>query len=175
MPLNLAHISLSVISSLTIQDAVVAENTFLSIPAMVDQVMPLVAPLKGLVLRMYHDNGALAPKIQQPVLLISGDADTLVPPEHMHELKARLTASADPQMMRVPGGTHNDTWEVAGMAWYDRLRDFVAQLLGERGAAYRQRQSETVRMGKGCEADADELLNCKLPSLPTMGRDFSVK
>lgn len=64
----------------------VLENTFTSIPDMVDVVMPWVAPLKFLVLRISWASIDLIPKVTAPVLFISGLRDELVPPEHMKRL-----------------------------------------------------------------------------------------
>lgn len=58
--------------------ALVLENTFISIPKMVDFLMPLVAPIKGLVLRIGWDSGEKIQHLKQPILFISGDADELV-------------------------------------------------------------------------------------------------
>jgi abhydrolase domain-containing protein 13 len=52
--------------------AVVVENTFLSIPAMVDQLMPVVSSLKGLILNIKWDSDVKIKELQQPILFISG-------------------------------------------------------------------------------------------------------
>jgi pimeloyl-ACP methyl ester carboxylesterase len=65
---------------------VVVENTFTSISDMVDRVMPIVAPLKGLVLRIGWDSKKIVGKLDVPVLFISGRSDELVPVEQMDEL-----------------------------------------------------------------------------------------
>jgi fermentation-respiration switch protein FrsA (DUF1100 family) len=67
--------------------ALVLENTFLSIPAMVDVLMPLVKMFKGLILRIgWHSDRRVA-LLSQPMLFMSGLNDELVPPAHMRELK----------------------------------------------------------------------------------------
>ena len=57
--------------------ALVLENTFLSIPAMVDQLMPLIAPLKDLVLRIQWCSDQKIVELRQPILFISGTAPFL--------------------------------------------------------------------------------------------------
>lgn len=52
--------------------AVIVENTFLSIDAMVDHLMPAVAWLKGLVLRMHWDSCTKIIDLEQPIMFISG-------------------------------------------------------------------------------------------------------
>eukprot|EP00611_Tribonema_gayanum_P032779 TRINITY_DN991_c0_g1_i14.p1 TRINITY_DN991_c0_g1~~TRINITY_DN991_c0_g1_i14.p1 ORF type:complete len:392 (+),score=135.46 TRINITY_DN991_c0_g1_i14:158-1177(+) len=119
--------------------AVVAENTFLSISHMVDELMPLLKRLKPYVLKLKWDTGELAPQIKQPVLLISGAQDELVPPWHMRRLQQLLTNSAKVTFHLVPTGTHNDTWLRGGAAYYRAIANFiseVAQLKGWQFPAY---------------------------------------
>lgn len=101
---------------------VVVENTFTSIADMVDVIMPkLLAKIKGLVLRIGWNSEERAKKIKQPVFLISGDSDELVPVEQMNRLRRALVASglAHVEFWSVLGGRHNDTWEVAGALYYE--------------------------------------------------------
>jgi hypothetical protein len=48
------------------------ENTFLSISAMVDKLMPVVASLKNLVLRIGWNNDKSIINLRQPILFVSG-------------------------------------------------------------------------------------------------------
>ena len=52
--------------------AVIVENTFLSVSAMVDTLMPAVAFLKSIVLRIGWNSGSLIGTLKQPILFISG-------------------------------------------------------------------------------------------------------
>jgi alpha-beta hydrolase superfamily lysophospholipase len=52
--------------------AVIVENTFLSISAMVDKLMPVVASLKNLVLRIGWNNDKSIINLRQPILFVSG-------------------------------------------------------------------------------------------------------
>ncbi len=52
--------------------AVIVENTFLSVGAMVDVLMPYVRLLKGLVLRIKWDSDVKIAQLKQPILFISG-------------------------------------------------------------------------------------------------------
>jgi fermentation-respiration switch protein FrsA (DUF1100 family) len=47
-----------------------------------------------------------------------GDADTLVPPIHMKKLFDLAVNAIHREFFSVLGGTHNDTWEVAGEEYY---------------------------------------------------------
>lgn len=54
--------------------AVIVENTFLSVGAMVDVLMPLLAPLKSLVLRIGWHSDLKIRQLRQPIMFISGEA-----------------------------------------------------------------------------------------------------
>lgn len=56
----------------TLVHAVVLENTFSSVGAMVDVLMPFISPLKGLVLRIKWDSDAKIGQLEQPILFVSG-------------------------------------------------------------------------------------------------------
>ena len=90
----------------------ILENTFTSIPDMVDVVMPWVAPMKSLVLRIGWHSKARIPAITAPILFVSGRRDELVPPAHMDALLAAARTSLYTVMHKVPEGKHNDTWQV---------------------------------------------------------------
>ncbi|KAI2504481.1 alpha/beta hydrolase [Fragilaria crotonensis] len=81
---------------------VIVENTFLSISLMVDHLMPLVAHVKGLVLRIGWNSQHIAPTLKTPILL------------------ARLHV--------VENGTHNETWMQGGQKYWDRIARFMAQV-----------------------------------------------
>lgn len=50
--------------------------------------------------------------------MLTGDSDQLVPPSHMKRLFELAVRSAGKVFYSVYGGTHNDTWEVAGEEYY---------------------------------------------------------
>jgi abhydrolase domain-containing protein 13 len=58
--------------------AIILENTFLSIPAMVDTLMPLVSGIKGLVLNIKWDSDVKIQQLKQPILFISGPSSSLL-------------------------------------------------------------------------------------------------
>eukprot|EP00906_Rhabdomonas_costata_P005583 RCo008340 len=108
--------------------AVVVENTFTSIPDMVDvmavQVLrthfrpPTVRALalavrfvlKPLVLHIQWNSVSAVRKLRQPILFLSGKKDELVPPSQMHDLYTRAGRSSRRVFVPLPNGTHNDTW-----------------------------------------------------------------
>ena len=103
---------------------VIVENTFSSVPAMVDVLMPWAKNIKHFILRLSWDSLVLMPLIKQPVLFISGDMDELVPPKHM---KALYDAGTNPSnvLFTVNGGTHNDTWAKAGRRYYEVCMGYI--------------------------------------------------
>ena len=62
---------------------VIVENTFTNIADMVDHLMPLVAPLKCLILRIKWDSLPIVAKLTMPILFLAGAKDELVPHPHM--------------------------------------------------------------------------------------------
>jgi len=109
---------------------IILENTFLSISKMVDQLMPLVAPLKFLVLRMDWGNDKIAPYVRTPVLYLAGDSDELVPHDHMKRLfEYSLKASVYAKMHIIKGGTHNDSWMVGGAEYFENFRSFLSHVM----------------------------------------------
>jgi len=108
----------------------IVENTFLSISSMVDQLMPMIAPLKFLVLRMDWSNEKIAPIVSTPVLYLAGDKDELVPHSHMLGLyKMSKKVSSHAQMHVIRGGTHNDSWMVGGREYFEKTRAFMSAVM----------------------------------------------
>lgn len=111
--------------------AVVLENTFLSISAIVDVLMPFLTYVKPLVLRMDWNSAKGIQKIKQPILFIAGMQDELVPHSHMQQLRALATSSQRAVWYPVPGGTHNDSWLRGGDKYFSELRQFLEALGGD--------------------------------------------
>jgi len=127
--------------------AVVLENTFLSIPAMVDVLMPLVKIFKGLILRIGWRNDRRVSQLTHPILFMSGLADELVPPSHMRQLKELAVRSVWAQLYTVADGQHNDTWFRGGIAYYRNFRDFlgkIAELVAEGKAGSKATNAQNV-------------------------------
>lgn len=98
--------------------AIVLENTYTCIADVVDELMPLLSPLKNHLLKIKWDSDKKIQHLTQPIFFISGDSDELVPTAHMVKLHELAAQSRLPVFYSVRGGTHNDTWERAGSMYY---------------------------------------------------------
>lgn len=116
---------------------IMVENTFLSISAMVDHLMPVLKPIKPFVLNIGWDSTPLVPQLQQPILFLAGSADTLVPHQQMKELIQLATSSTYVQVHIVPGGTHNECWVQGGAAYWEAMSSFVRHALELRGGQHK--------------------------------------
>jgi len=103
----------------------ILENTFTSMADMVDQVMPAVSRLKGLVLANHWESIDRIGKIKAPILFISGLKDELVPPKQMQRLYDAANNSMFKDKIGVESGTHNDTWYEGGRALFKKLVEFM--------------------------------------------------
>jgi len=88
--------------------ALILENTFTSLPALIPNVLPLLAPLSFLC----HQKWESEQKIQRiprtmPMLLLSGAKDEVVPKEHMQALQKLVYLRVT--FKEFPKGRHNDT------------------------------------------------------------------
>jgi hypothetical protein len=111
---------------------VLVENTFVSISDMVDHLMPYVAPLKSLVLRIGWNSGEIVPTINTPTMFLAGAQDTLVPHSHMLELYSRMKNSKTNNIVRmhvVKNGTHNETWMQGGKDYWVAIKRFLNDVL----------------------------------------------
>ncbi len=75
------------------------------------------------ILRLRLDNLAALRRVRCPVLVFHGTADRLVPPE-----MGRRVAAAAPgpsELVLIEGAGHNDTYELGGRAYRDKLWEFI--------------------------------------------------
>ncbi len=92
---------------------------------MVDHLMPLISPLKSLVLRITWDNEKKIQELQQPIMLIAGERDEIVPHRMMVKLHELASKSSYKEIYKIPEGMHNNCFEVAGKEYYKRMERFV--------------------------------------------------
>jgi hypothetical protein len=116
------------VSSMQIK-GVIIENTFTSLPSLVDVLMPAISFLKSLVLRNYWPSLTRIPHITAPILMIAGTSDELIPHAHMKALRAAAQSAKYVDWFEVEGGEHNTTWQTAGDAYTRRIRQFMDRTL----------------------------------------------
>lgn len=105
---------------------VIVENTFTSIPDMVDHLMPLVAKFKSLILAIRWNSMAIVPTLACPVLYLAGSRDEIVPHSQMLKLHELTTRSALNRLHVIHRGTHNESWSQGGEMYWDAFKSFLA-------------------------------------------------
>jgi len=103
--------------------ALILESPFTSAPDMAERIFP-VPGIRRFV-RSRFDTRAAVRKIAPPLLVIHGTDDEIVPFD-MGRAVFDAAASADKTLHAVPGGHHNDTYLVAGDAYWGWVRSFLA-------------------------------------------------
>ena len=133
---------------------VIVENTFTSISAMVDKILPFLAPFKALVLTIGWKSIDIVPHLNIPTLYLAGNRDEIVPHEHMLELY-RLHAKGMAHMHVIDDGTHNESWVYGGPAYWEAIRKFM-RMLGSSGS-----------VEGNCDADSYVPSGNKIPAMAT--------
>lgn len=109
--------------------ALILENTFLSLPRLIPSALPLLAPFAFLCHQIWDSATSITlipPNV--PILMLSGKVDEVVPPEHMTELfEISCRTGRNKGVWReFANGSHNDTCVQPG--YWNAIDDFVAQL-----------------------------------------------
>lgn len=128
--------------------ALILENTFLSLPKLIPQALPILSPFSFLCHQKWESYAKL-PKIppSTPILMLSGAEDEVVPKDHMEELwkiaekrgqheseerktgdvrEERERGSGKSRFMLFERGKHNDTCVQPG--YWTAVSEFVASL-----------------------------------------------
>lgn len=103
----------------------ILENTFSSIPDMVDHIFSYLKMFKDLILRIEWNSIGLIKKLHVPIFFISGRNDQIVPPIQMDRLFEAAKNSEYKDIFKVEYGTHNESWVQAGDDYYYRIKDFI--------------------------------------------------
>lgn len=120
----------------------IVENAFTSIADMVDVLLPVLSPLKKLLLRIEWDNSRIASKLRKtPILYLAGENDEIVPHgqvKQLYEMSCKAHSDIDgkdgtannvpkPRMHVIPGGTHNEAWMQGGQPYWDSMKQFLSE------------------------------------------------
>src|SRR5436190_16536965 len=101
--------------------------------------------LPRFLLRLSLDNVANVKRVSCPILLFHGDADRLVPTAMGMAVAA---AAAGPvEVVLIHGAGHNDTYDIGGRAYREKVWEFVAgtSAVGRTGGRPDRRPEATVR------------------------------
>lgn len=100
--------------------ALILEEPYFSMTSLVAEKMPFIPA--GLILKSTFRSDKWIGDVQMPLLIVHGEADTLIPPAH----SARLFEIANDPKLRetLPGAPHSGLVE-AGL--YDRIWPFLAE------------------------------------------------
>jgi len=105
--------------------ALIAESTFTSILDAAHGTVFAYLPL-GLIVTDRFDSISKIRTIRVPKLILSGDADTMIPPHMAEQLYA---AAAEPkQLALITGGHHDDSASVNAIDYFRALDAFLAGL-----------------------------------------------
>ena len=115
---------------------VILESTFSSLA---DMAHSMLGPLARLVVRGGFDSLAAVPSLRSPVLFFHGDADEVVP----YALGRRLyDAAPEPKSFEtLAGAGHNDTVQVGGRPYLDRIEAFLGEVAPRETAGAPHRSS----------------------------------
>src|SRR5882762_2189392 len=84
--------------------------------------------LPRFLLRLSLDNVANVRRVHCPILLFHGDADRLVPTAMGMAVAA---AAAGPvEVVLIHGSGHNDTYDIGGRAYRDKMWEFIGRTVG---------------------------------------------
>ena len=106
----------------------VLEAPFTSISAMGRHHYFLLHFLLGWLLDARYDNLDKIDRVRSPLLIIQGEADSIVPPAMARRL---YEAAGGPKTLRlIPGANHNDLLFTGGSAYREAWREFLTALAG---------------------------------------------
>jgi len=108
---------------------IILENTFTSIPDMVDALFSKIAFLKGLVLRLNFPSIDRIRGLRYPILFIAGDNDEIVPHAQMKRLYKTAENLIASKLWVVPGGMHNDTYYKQPTKYLEEVDTFIKECL----------------------------------------------
>eukprot|EP00511_Aplanochytrium_stocchinoi_P001273 CAMPEP_0204831746 /NCGR_PEP_ID=MMETSP1346-20131115/11488_1 /ASSEMBLY_ACC=CAM_ASM_000771 /TAXON_ID=215587 /ORGANISM="Aplanochytrium stocchinoi, Strain GSBS06" /LENGTH=280 /DNA_ID=CAMNT_0051963023 /DNA_START=265 /DNA_END=1107 /DNA_ORIENTATION=- len=111
----------------------VLENTFTSVPDVAVVLLPILSPISFMLqrplMRNVWSNKEVIPKLDYPILFVSGLKDEIVPPEQMKTLYSTCRKLPGTKIHTFPHAGHNDVPVVGAFEYYDILSSFLKSLL----------------------------------------------
>lgn len=112
----------------------IVENTFRSLPQLIPHVMPWLGWARWLCHQRWESEARLKEILTGPLplmLFLSGGADELIPPSHMHHLFAIVAGTKQgklkAKLVTFDKGTHNDTFLQPG--YFEAISDYIRSIL----------------------------------------------
>jgi fermentation-respiration switch protein FrsA (DUF1100 family) len=99
--------------------AIILESTFTNIGAVMSRFVPGV----GSLFKRKFDSLSKIPHLHSPLLILHGDEDELVPYPLGQKLFER--ANEPKEFFTIRGAHHNDTYEVGGTAYVQKVHQFI--------------------------------------------------
>lgn len=121
--------------------AVIVENTFTSIPDMIDVVLRWLSPFKFLSRNKWSSKDVVG-QLTIPILLLSGEKDELVPARMMQQLYERSTGSLKRHIIYFAEGTHMDTFMQPG--YYKKVKRWLKTVFGKATRSLPEVEAEEV-------------------------------
>ncbi len=109
--------------------ALICESGFTSVKAMASRVYPFLPGLHLLVTTKYDTLSKIA-RVDVPVMILHGDRDEIVPFSMSGELFDAVKGTK--RFYSIEGAGHNDTYYVGGRAYFEALREFIDDVIGDR-------------------------------------------
>jgi pimeloyl-ACP methyl ester carboxylesterase len=106
---------------------VIVENTFCSIPSMMDKLFPILSYFKFLCTNRWSSLDIVS-SLEIPFLGLSGGNDGLVPPVMMTDLFQNC-ASSIKRLHVFPEGEHMDTFTADG--YFPKFKEFIDEVVSE--------------------------------------------
>lgn len=108
----------------TVAGAII-ENTFTSIPDMVDVLFPPVAFLKMIVLRNFWYSDQEIKRVKAPMLFIKAVNDELIPATQMNQLYSNISPSVTKYLYEIERAGHNGSWMMDKHNYHSEITKFV--------------------------------------------------
>ncbi|KAL8119954.1 alpha/beta hydrolase domain-containing protein WAV2 [Apium graveolens] len=124
--------------------ALILENTFTSILDMAGVLLPFLRYFIGgssskgpkvlnRFVRSPWNTIDVVGQVKQPILLLSGLRDEMVPPTHMQMLYAKAAShNRSCQFVEFPNGMHMDTWISGGDRYWRTIQQFLEENVPEK-------------------------------------------
>jgi len=103
----------------------IIENTFTSMPDLIDKIFPFLKHLKFLLLKNFWPTIDRIKFIDIPMLFFMSAKDELIPLEQMEQLYLKAQNAKFKSKYLIADGTHNESWVKAGRKYFSIFGKFI--------------------------------------------------